>query len=792
MSTFTGGYGLESTLCTYGVTGNPVIDSLILAQLIPILFAYWTTVTNVFKRFLYYLLKLTITYIKTNYISKSNDTKLVFFTDIKKSNTLFYNFIIHNIIMNNELKSDKNSIQFMDIINSFMNNDKKDKNTSSNNYYDFEFGGYGGYCNTTYESKKWRAEYDLHLNEENNNISYTKSFRRLDVKEDICKTFVDDENNLIIKFGLLGKDTADSKIEINIFQLKHDENIKQFKLSMFENFMNKRFDMKCKIPVIQTINITNRSILIQISNFIKENIGNTISSQTDAKMNCGNTELITFANFENTTNIDKESESKDNKNNKFSQISISCKNNIDIVFDETVENYNNKLKYDVYSSNKNEDNHSFNTLYSKYIDYTSNLTNKLGSYKYGYFYHNNRIIMIYNDTWQNMYKIKIISENEYAPFEELTDLINNILTGRISNNKKIKNKTEKTPVLIFKRVDGKWNNYELDIRSFDTIYLPNDVMKEISLEFEEFSEMKQLYKFIQIPYRKGILFYGPPGTGKTSLTKALAYEHQMSIYIVNVNDSDVNDDTITNILSSIGKSGSKILLFEDVDSAFSDKEMVKNEVKTNVSNSGQNTIQVELKTDTTSNDVKNKKSTPPPMLNYNNRQTENNIDNIQQNNKYLTYSGLLNALDGVLSGHEGVITVMTTNYIDKLGAAFLRPGRIDRKFLLTYCNDEQIYKMASNFIEKRLTIMQNGMKSDSEAKTFETVHLDSNKKYIDFDYKDAKIREFVQTVMDSGQKYTPSQMQQYFIKNIKKIDNIFENVNCITNAFDYKCKSSPN
>lgn len=44
-----------------------------------------------------------------------------------------------------------------------------------------------------------------------------------------------------------------------------------------------------------------------------------------------------------------------------------------------------------------------------------------------------------------------------------------------------------------------------------------------------------------------------------------------------------------------------------------------------------------------------------------------------QTKKFLTCSGLLNALDGV-------ITIMTTNHIDKLGDAFPRPGRIDRKF----------------------------------------------------------------------------------------------------------------
>jgi chaperone BCS1 len=43
----------------------------------------------------------------------------------------------------------------------------------------------------------------------------------------------------------------------------------------------------------------------------------------------------------------------------------------------------------------------------------------------------------------------------------------------------------------------------------------------------------------------------------------------------------------------------------------------------------------------------------------------------------LTFSGLLNALDGVAAA-EGRIIFMTTNHLAKLDAALIRPGRIDR------------------------------------------------------------------------------------------------------------------
>lgn len=42
----------------------------------------------------------------------------------------------------------------------------------------------------------------------------------------------------------------------------------------------------------------------------------------------------------------------------------------------------------------------------------------------------------------------------------------------------------------------------------------------------------------------------------------------------------------------------------------------------------------------------------------------------------MTFSGFLNALDGVASGEERII-FMTTNHLEKLDPALIRPGRVD-------------------------------------------------------------------------------------------------------------------
>ena len=62
----------------------------------------------------------------------------------------------------------------------------------------------------------------------------------------------------------------------------------------------------------------------------------------------------------------------------------------------------------------------------------------------------------------------------------------------------------------------------------------------------------------------------------------------------------------------------------------------------------------------------------------------------------LTLSGLLNAIDGVTST-EGRIMFMTTNYVDRLDPALIRPGRVDVKLYVGHCDHGQVLKMFKRF-----------------------------------------------------------------------------------------------
>jgi len=62
----------------------------------------------------------------------------------------------------------------------------------------------------------------------------------------------------------------------------------------------------------------------------------------------------------------------------------------------------------------------------------------------------------------------------------------------------------------------------------------------------------------------------------------------------------------------------------------------------------------------------------------------------------VTFSGLLNALDGVATGEER-IAFLTTNHIDKLDEALIRPGRVDMMVRIGEATRYQVEAMWDRF-----------------------------------------------------------------------------------------------
>ncbi|PPQ68243.1 hypothetical protein CVT25_005312 [Psilocybe cyanescens] len=156
---------------------------------------------------------------------------------------------------------------------------------------------------------------------------------------------------------------------------------------------------------------------------------------------------------------------------------------------------------------------------------------------------------------------------------------------------------------------------------------------------KEFLSMVEWYSTAGIPHRRGYLLHGPPGTGKTSTIYAIAGELGLEIYSLSLASGFVDDSFLQRAVSSIPNTA--ILLIEDIDCAFQSREDMED----------------------------NNMPSFPGM-----------VPGLPPNfsKSGVTLSGLLNVLDGVGS-EEGKLFFATTNYVERLDPALLRPGRIDRK-----------------------------------------------------------------------------------------------------------------
>ena len=177
-------------------------------------------------------------------------------------------------------------------------------------------------------------------------------------------------------------------------------------------------------------------------------------------------------------------------------------------------------------------------------------------------------------------------------------------------------------------------------RLLDSVVLKPGEKELLVGDLEKFRAARQRYRRLGVPYHRGYLLYGPPGTGKTSLVSGLAAAFGMSIYAVNL--TEMNDRSLKVAINEVPENS--VILFEDID-----------------------------------------------CMQAGHRRGERNMSQDQagatdnaksaQDRFGVTLSGLLNVLDG-FHAPENVIFVMTTNDVEALDSALLRPGRIDYKLFM--------------------------------------------------------------------------------------------------------------
>lgn len=184
---------------------------------------------------------------------------------------------------------------------------------------------------------------------------------------------------------------------------------------------------------------------------------------------------------------------------------------------------------------------------------------------------------------------------------------------------------------------------ERPFRPIDSVLLPDGGERELLEDAARFMESEARYRRLGIPWRRGYLLEGVPGSGKSSLAEAVAGELSMDLYVLSL--VGANDRSLRGALNGVPQNSAVVI--EDVDSGVPSRE-------------------------------------PQPWT--------------EGANPTLSLGGLLNALDGPTAA-EGRLLFLTTNCVDALDPAIIRPGRVDRRVTFGYAQPDQASALFSRFFE---------------------------------------------------------------------------------------------
>lgn len=251
-------------------------------------------------------------------------------------------------------------------------------------------------------------------------------------------------------------------------------------------------------------------------------------------------------------------------------------------------------------------------------------------------------------------------------------------------------------------------------RDLSTVIMPAEQKEMLLSDLKEYLNPVTMRWYAQrgLPYRRGYLFFGPPGTGKTSLSLALAGELRLPLYILSLSTGSLTDEMLTMLFVGLPKKC--IVLLEDIDCAGVKRNPGGNDNSgfdswdEDSSSSGSDESDYD---DSDSSDTSRSPKTrgttsgsggKAAQSSRNDRQGANasskedsessRPSRSSRSRSSISFSGLLNAIDGVAS-HEGRILIMTTNHRSRLDSALIRPGRIDIQIELGYAGKETVYQI---------------------------------------------------------------------------------------------------
>ena len=216
-------------------------------------------------------------------------------------------------------------------------------------------------------------------------------------------------------------------------------------------------------------------------------------------------------------------------------------------------------------------------------------------------------------------------------------------------------------------------------RGMDTVDLGEGVKHDVMNDISSFLSpgRHQYYTETGIRYKRNFFFHGPPGTGKTAFVEALSGFFGLPIYRMSLRSPELTDDDLIILLSrALSRC---FIVFEDIDQSGLPTRRIANDPELTT---GAALLAGHLQ--------------PVPPI---------------------TLSGFLNAIDGVATP-EGPIMIFTTNCLEALDPAMLRPGRADKIVEIGLADRSQIQSMFVRMYLSKSALESVGGVIESKARIF--------------------------------------------------------------------------
>jgi chaperone BCS1 len=261
-------------------------------------------------------------------------------------------------------------------------------------------------------------------------------------------------------------------------------------------------------------------------------------------------------------------------------------------------------------------------------------------------------------------------------------------------------------------------------RFFDTIFIDDAIKHRLINHLDNFYAKEDWYHERGIPYQTGICLYGPAGTGKTSIVKGLASHYNKNLCILRSSEIDYLPKALKKLPHDA------FIVIEDIDTSSIVMERNPDEsLEEAIYNMGR---KANNKGMSASNDERSHNPNLPQYVYdkyFNKEAVPDTIGTVEKvgkkipflpdgkavskNNKAIDIfphtkvllSDVLNAMDGLVSIDKRVI-IFTTNHLEKLDRALIRPGRIDCLEMIDYISYDQFIRFCHLFYK--------GVMSDDE------------------------------------------------------------------------------